>query len=92
MCETEIELLEKEKELLDMYLTGEMTITCTWSEKERKKEGEKRKKKKKRLTDRHMANLPGASNQVEPAAPEVEPESSWASRLMARTCISRAAM
>lgn len=46
MCEIEIELLEKEKELLDMYLTGEMTITCTWSEKEREKKGKKEKKKK----------------------------------------------
>lgn len=51
MCEIEIELLEKEKELLDMYLTGEMTITCIWSEKERKKEGKKKRKRNDGQTD-----------------------------------------
>lgn len=42
-----------------MYLTGEMTITCTWSEKEREKKGKKEKKKKNWLTDRHMATCQG---------------------------------
>lgn len=75
-----------------MYLTGEMTITCTWSEKEKKKGRGKKRKEEETIDRQTHGNLPGASNQVEPAAPEVEPESSWASRLMARTCISRAAM
>lgn len=64
----------------------------------RKRETEKEIKKKKKSDTWQLAN--GVSNQlgggeeVDPPAPEVEPEtdSNWVSRLIARTCISKAAI